>query len=151
MSELRAVIRVKTMAAAAAATADYPTAEQGDEMARAYERLRREASAINERAGWGSAETFDEALPPITSGALINANISYARVGENVASMIARGRNPAVEAVARGARARVLLGQLSAWAAGHQEAFEIEERLRAHAAAEIAARSGQTRPVGFAS
>jgi hypothetical protein len=41
----------------------------------------------------------------------------------------------------------VLLGQLSAWAESHQDAFEVEERLKAEAA--IHAEKAGRRPTGF--
>jgi hypothetical protein len=55
--------------------------------------------------------------------------------------------DPAYEAVQAGRRARVLLGQLAGWAAGHQEAFEIEESLKARA--EAAAKDKRTGGLGF--
>jgi hypothetical protein len=43
------------------------------------------------------------------------------------------GSQPSLDALARGNRALVLAQQLAGWAAGHQEAFEIEARLEASA------------------
>jgi hypothetical protein len=112
------------MAQAAIGTSDPPSIGEAQEIVRAYERLRGEARALNERAGWGKGEDFDRELPPLD-----------AALGGGRAIVIA------------GQRARVLLGQLAAWAAGHQEAFEIEERLRADAEAKL--RSSGKRRAGF--
>jgi hypothetical protein len=49
----------------------------------------------------------------------------------NRAPQMDAGGVEAFKAVSRGLRASVLLGQLSAWAAGYQETFEIEARLEA--------------------
>ena len=55
MSDLRAVIRIKTMAAAAAgAPGERIGPDEGQEMASAYGRLRLEARALHVRAGWGT-------------------------------------------------------------------------------------------------
>jgi hypothetical protein len=42
-----------------------------------------------------------------------------------------------------------LLGQLAAWAAGHQEAFDVEERMRANAEAKAKADATERRRPGF--
>lgn len=137
MSDLRTVLRIKSMAKAAA---DVPegrriSPERGDEMGAAYDRLRTEARALHVRAGWGAAEDFDAMLPPIVGG----------RVGRRAIT-----EQPApVDAVARGERARVLLGQLAGWAEGHQEAFQVEEQMKTTAAARVAAEVEAARKFGF--
>jgi hypothetical protein len=50
-------------------------------------------------------------------------------------------------AVSRGQRARVLLGQLAAWAAGFQETFELEARLETDA--RVKAEESRRQPPGF--
>ena len=58
------------------------------------------------------------------------------------------------ERVVNGRRAKVLLGQLAAWATGHQEAFEIEARFKAEAEAKVTAEAeaakAASRRTGFA-
>jgi hypothetical protein len=110
--DLHAIVRIKTMAQAAAMPPERPSIDASIQVVGAYERLREDARGIYERAGWGSAEDFDRELPPL------EANMAGGRA-----------------IVGAGDQARVLLGQLAAWAAGHQEAFEIEERMRATAEA----------------
>lgn len=137
MSELRSVIRLRTMAEAAANVAEQPGPNEGLEMARAYTRLRDEAAALCARAGWGTEEDFARELPPLNwppPGEMFNIR------GKLTAQQ-------AYDAVGAGQRARVLLGQLAAWAMGHQEAFAIEEQMRANAAAAGEAR--ERRPPGF--
>ena len=100
-----------------------PTADEGFQMVRSYERLQARELAV--RAGWATdEEEFDTEMPPLDPG-LRNYH----------------------EASRGGMQARVVLRQLSAWAAGHQEAFELEERLKADAAAKLAAAKP---PLGFA-
>jgi hypothetical protein len=135
MSDLRAVIRIKNMAQAAASGSDQPGPEEGLEMAAAYERLRAEARALNRRAGWGEGEEFDKDLPPINTS-MGNSGPVYTWLAGDPDQQVTIGR-----------RARVLLGQLAAWAAGNQEAFEIEERLKADAATRAARRTKD--PPGF--
>jgi hypothetical protein len=139
MSNLRTVIRIKTMAQAAAAVSDQPGPEEGAEMAAAYERLRNEARKLNSSAGWGDDTSFDAEVPPIDATPIRDApEVDRMRMGSNAA----------FQAAAAGRRARVLLGQLAAWAAGHQETFELEESLKARAAA--AAAEAKPRPqTGF--
>jgi hypothetical protein len=120
--ELRTVLRLKHQAQAAAAVASQPNPEEGHEMAAAYERLREEARVLHNRAGWGDDEAFERQLPRLQAQSIG----STARVARIVSS-----ESKTFEAAAAGSRARVLLGQLAGWAAGHQEALELEERLRA--------------------
>jgi hypothetical protein len=77
-------------------------------------------------------------LPPLDTQPVVRATRAVTA---------AYGGQSAYQAAGAGRRARVLLGQLGAWAAGHQEAFEIEERLKADAKA----RAGQKpkRSAGF--
>jgi hypothetical protein len=136
MSNLRAVVRIKHMAEAAAATGsadDYPYPEQGIEMAQAYERLREEARALCVRAGWGTDEEFDKEIPPASFSA----------------QDLAGGDNSREDPQAAGMQARVLLKLLAAWAAGHQEAFELEEQMKATAKAKAEAAKAESRKPGF--
>jgi len=133
VSDLREIIRIKSMAEAAADTGPrdaYPYPEQGGEMARAYERLREQARALHERAGWGT-ESFDAEVPALDLPApdLRGAERQMGRFAGNLPH----------EAVSAGVAAKVLLRQLAAWAAGHQETFEVEERMKANAAAKLEA------------
>src|SRR4051794_3309662 len=116
VSDLRAVIRIKTMARAAISDSATPGPDEGEEMANAYERLRAEAQALNQRAGWGSADDFNRELPPIER---TSPTPPQSRVAAYAAANVNFHR------AAAGRRARVLLGQLAGWAEGHQEAFEI--------------------------
>jgi hypothetical protein len=107
VSDLRNVIRIKTMAETAAATGnptDYPNPEEGREMADAYERLRNEARAINERAGWGGG-SFDAELPPLAPEQ--DGPPSGVHFDDHDHSW---------DAVERGTQARFRLRQLAAWA-----------------------------------
>lgn len=135
MTDLRAIIRIKTMAQAAARIAEQPGPYEGEEMATAYGRLRRDARGLSERAGWGSGDDFDAELPPLPDPS------PPAHWGMDTEGWM---DGLWVEA---GQRARVLLRQLAAWAAGHQEAFEVEEQLKANAATRAAA--SRRRPAGF--
>jgi hypothetical protein len=145
VSDLRTVIRIKNMATAAATVAGErtPTAPEGDEIGNAYERLRKQAQAVNLAAGWGTNEEFDEELPPLV--------LEQARASGIVGSATSSARDSNAQ-VRRGLRGRVLLGQLAAWAAGHQEAFEVEEQMKANAEAKLAAatEAAKQRP-GFVS
>jgi hypothetical protein len=141
VSDLRNIIRIKRRAEVAAATGhadDYPNPEEGREMAVAYERLRKEARGINERAGWGS-DGFDEELPPLVpekDGPPLGVHFD--------------DHDQSWDAMERGTQARFRLRQLAAWAAGHQEAFEVEGQMRANAAAKMDAAKRETRqPPGF--
>ena len=117
-SDLRTIIRIKHMAEAAANVSDKPGPEEGVEMAAAYDRLRAEAREVFDRAGWGDAEKFDSELPQLNRVSVKRESITY--------SADASGAE-AYEAAASGRRARVLLLQLAAWAAGHQETSEVED------------------------
>jgi hypothetical protein len=123
--DLRAVIRIKSMARAAADVREFKRSETGAELAAAYERLRQEARSLHERAGWGDGNSFDRELPPLHPDIATTSPMSAGR------------------------RALVLLGQLAAWAEGYQEVFEIEAGLRAQAEAKIKTASKQ--PTGFRS
>jgi hypothetical protein len=113
MSDLRDIIRIKAMAeAAATALPPHPRDAQSDEVAATFVRLRAQALALHKRAGWGDEDAFALEIPVLAG-------------------------YPAP--IQRGDRARVLLGQLAAWAAGYQEAFEVEEQMKANAAARAAA------------
>jgi len=96
-------------------------------MADAYERLRKEPRDISERAGWG-ADSFDNELPSL--GGPEDGPSSSVHFDDHDESW---------DAVERGTKARFRLRQLSAWAAGHQETFELEEQMKANAAAKLAA------------
>lgn len=138
MSDLRTIVRIKHMAEAAARVAEQPGPEEGHEMAAAYERLRAEAFELYRRAGWGDdEETFARQVP------VLEAESLKVRGPGRVLS----DASLAYEAAAGGHRARVLLSQLAAWAAGHQETFEVEERLKADAAARAA--QGSKGAAGF--
>ena len=136
-ANLRSVLRIKTMArAASAGTSELFSAETGWEMAAAYERLRQEARKLNDRAGWGNGDEFDQELPPLDS--------DPAAVARLLGSPPTAHQN-----ISRGRRARVLLGQLEAWAEGHQEAFELEARFKADAEAKRQAPAGAKPRIGF--
>lgn len=133
---LRAVLRIKTMARAAISPTEAFSGPTGEEMAAAYERVRLEARNLNKRAGWGDDEDFDRELPPLRDSTPQTTNLAQ-RIGSTDHGDIEGGR-----------RARVLLGQLAAWAEGHQEAFELEARLQADAEAKLRAQAPKNRP-GF--
>jgi hypothetical protein len=125
---LSAVLRIKSMARAAAASGDANTPDVGRELAAAYERLRLEAKGLADRAGWNDDDSFDRELPTIGAAPALR-QLPRAMVGQQ----------GMVDALAAGQRARVMLGQLAAWAEGYQEAFELEERFRADAEAKLKA------------
>jgi hypothetical protein len=139
VSDLRSVIRVKTMAdaAASAVTTNHPSVPQGIELVGAYDRLRAQAQKLNTRAGWGTDDEFDEELPPLEA---VDAAAMHAspRIGASP------------YAVTLGSQAQLRLRLLSAWAAGHQEAFELEEQMKANAEAKIEAAIQGSRRTGFA-
>jgi hypothetical protein len=114
-------------AAAGSTRESAPMLGEAKEIAAAYVRLRAQARALTERAGW-SVEDFDAELPELVDD-------DQRREGTTNEMRLAL-------------RGRVLLGQLAAWAAGYQETFEIEARLEADARA----KAEQTRrgPAGFA-
>jgi hypothetical protein len=134
---LRAVIRLKTMAHAAAEAGDANTPDVGGELAATYERLRLEAMALAERAGWNTDDSFDRELPPLGNV------VSSRRLPRGMAS-----QQGMVNALAKGQRARVLLGQLAAWAEGYQEVFELEERFKADAEAKREAEAKKAKDAG---
>lgn len=121
---LHAVITIKRQArelAARPATAP----DEAHEITIAYERLREQARDLNARA-WPEDQSFDRNMPPLTSTTSLN------RLPRGMSSS-----QPLVDAVASGQRASILAGQLAAWAEGHQEAFELEARLKAEAEAKV--------------
>jgi hypothetical protein len=141
MSDLGAVVRIKTMARSAMGSGDPTSPEAGQEMAAAYERLRGEAFALFQRAGWGDRDAFDRELPPLDP--------DRPRARATRAMAMAVGGHDAFQHLADGRRARVLLGQLAGWAEGHQEAFEIEARIKTTAEAKAKAAPAR-QPPGFA-
>ena len=97
-SSLRRVILIKQMADAATevnTSTGIPTADQGFQMAASYGRLREQARALAEEAGWVTEDDFDRELPPLPEGLANNYH----------------------EGSRAGVQARVLLRQLAAWAA----------------------------------
>jgi len=146
-SDLRSVLRLKAMARTAAESGgdvgSYPTEADAIELIAAYVRLRDEASKIHERAGWGIPEEFAADLPPLDGFAPTGIAPRYLLQPDPTPALI----NQTIE---RGVQARFRLLQLAAWAEGHQEAFEIEEQMRANAVAKVAAAERAPRPpVGF--
>jgi hypothetical protein len=140
---LRAVVRIKTMAREAAGV-DVTAVEIGDEMVKAYERIRQEAKALADRAGWNDDGSFDREVPP-----LVAEHVS-ARHQETAPY----GGTEQYQVFVSGRRAKVLLGLLAAWAEGNQETFEIEARLKANAEAKRAAEAEKAKaavkpPMGF--
>lgn len=116
------MVRIKNMAREAA-DIEVKWSYVGAEVTRAYERLRQDAKALATRAGWNDDDSFEHEVPelkPVDRGS----------------------HNPSV---VTGNQAKVLLGQLAAWAEGHQETFEIEARLRADAEARRAAEEERAR------
>jgi len=152
MSDFRTIVRIKNMAQAAASGSLEPGPEEGAEMAAAYVRLRAEAMALHVRAGWGSEEEFEDELPGHVQGAIPELEPGpYGLRTIAMAEALDAPIRSAYEAAARGSRARVLLGQLAGWATGHQEACEIEERMKMDTAAraeELAATAAAIREVG---
>ena len=140
-ADLAAVLRIKRMAEAAAAPAAggrSPTAAEAVEMVAAYERLRQQARELTRRAGW-SVDDFDAELPALSDAEPV------ARA--NRATSMAAGGVTAFQAVSRGLRVSVLLGLLSAWAAGYQEVFELDGRFEADA--KVKAEQARRGPTGF--
>jgi len=137
---LRAVVQIRTMASAAISPDERISSDAGWEMAKAYERLRQEAKSLNERAGWGSPEEFDQELPPMI---------------DEVASVRAMSSDELPDnAISLGRKARVLLGLLAGWAESNQEVFELEARFKADAAAKAKAaaeeaKAAAKKPPGF--
>jgi hypothetical protein len=115
---LAAVVRIKRMADAAAGMGPRITTEQAAEAAAIYERLRAQARTLTDSAGW-SVDEFDAELPELAP------------------LHVPPGHERGYHEHGRGLRALVLLGQLSAWAAGYQEVFELEARLDAEARAQV--------------
>lgn len=134
---LAAVARIKAMALAAADNPDAGVAAS-EETAGAYDRLRQLALELHARAGWGDEEAFSREVAPLTREATTSPGHIEGRIG--------RDRSQAI--VREGQRARLLLRLLAAWAAGYQEAFEIEARFEAEARAKAAVPPPR-RPAGF--
>jgi hypothetical protein len=133
-TDLAAIVRIKRMAEAAASPAAdgrRPTTVEAVEMAAAYERLQRQARDLTQRAGW-SVDEFDAEMPELSD----EPSVAPSRSGT--------GLHPDLR---RGLRAKVLLGQLSAWAAGYQEVFELDARLDAEARAKV--EQSRRGPTGF--
>jgi hypothetical protein len=137
-------VRIKTMAREAAAV-DVTTVEIGDEMVKAYDRIRQEAKALADRAGWNDDGSFDREVP----------SLAPEHVSARHQETAPFGGPEQYQVVVSGRRAKVLLGLLAAWAEGNQEAFEIEARLKANAevkraAEEEKAKAAAKPPTGFA-
>lgn len=114
--------------------------EVGDELMKAFERIRQDAKALATRAGWNDDDSFEQEVPPLVPGRVPTTH--------RVAAPF--GGPEAYQLVASGRRAKVRLGQLAAWAQGHQETFEIEARLKANAEAKLAAELEKAKlPPGF--
>ena len=129
-------------AAAAEVGAGHLSVPEAEEISKVYERLRVEARKVHIRAGWGTEDEFDSEMPPL--GQDLEPGLSP------IAAISASATSH--RAVRVGLRARVLLGQLAAWAGGHQETFEIEAQFEANAAAQAAAAVAAARPpMGFTS
>lgn len=109
--------------------------EIGAELVSAYERIRGEAKALATRAGWNHDDSFDQEVPP-----LVPQHVSATH-----AVTAPFGGPKQYQDVVSGRRANVLLGQLAAWAEGHQETFDIEARLKADAEAKRAAEAEKAR------
>ena len=104
MIDLRAIVRIKTMAQAAIGGSERPGIDESLQIVAAYERLRDEARALNERAGWGTGEDFDRELPPLNASLSGGRNIAvpgskrkscfgYSRHGEPGIKRHSRSRN----------------------------------------------------------
>jgi hypothetical protein len=133
------------MAAAAADIGDPPMPAAAEEAAAAYHRLRSEARVLVERAQW-STDDFDAELPEgdfqvQTGTTVVFDEERFGRYEDK--SLTFR----LVSVI--GPRARFLLRQLEAWAAGYQEVFEIDARLKAEAQAKVATQSTKRGPAGF--
>jgi hypothetical protein len=115
VSDLRSILRIKNMAANAASATRPDDPYAAPALAETYNRLREEARRLNERAGW-SAEDFERELPTI-------------EVTESVTGHVDIARQQRLLGLAR--EARIALGQLSGWAEGYEQAFVIEESLKA--------------------
>jgi hypothetical protein len=146
MSDLRSIIRIKSMADAAAGTTDpnhWPMQQEGEELVGAYQRLRAEARAISMRAGWSeTGEEFDAEMPPLEG-----VSDPGPPLGVHFDDY---SPDPSVDPASQGVHARFRLRQLSAWAAGHQEAFELEAQMEANARVKAAEAVAAARaPLGF--
>lgn len=128
--DLARIVRLKTMAEAAAQPTDKATPTELVEMAAVYVRLRWQARQLVERAGW-SVEEFDAEMPSLDEADVRNAQEMHSRSRMSASA--------AMNAVALGGRARVLLAQLAAWAQGYQQTFELEAQIEANAAAKMEA------------
>jgi hypothetical protein len=136
---LHAVTKIRSMAESLAKRTGV-VADEGCELAAAYERLRQQAKELNERA-WPDDTSFDNDVPPLADRKSVRT--------------LPRGMSNAqasVDALATGQRAVLLAGQLAAWAQGHQDAFEIEARLETEAKARVQAeaQTKTTKTIEFA-
>lgn len=113
-------------------------ADEGYELAAAYERLRQQAKELNARA-WLDDTCFGHDVPPLADRKSVRT--------------LPRGMSNAqasVDALATQQRAVLLAAQLAGWAKGHQEAFEVEARLEADAKVKVETQAREaTKAIGF--
>ena len=129
---LRDVVLVKN-AAGAIAKHDQVREGQGDELVRAYERVRAQAAALVARAWPEDAAGFASEYPKA-----VQTGTTAVFAGSVEAAL---GPRRVLDEQARGEKAKVLAAQLTAWAASYQEVFETEQRLAAEAEAKVAAQA----------